>query len=62
MRSGSAPGMPWEQAEKLARLAKHDPSKPAEHIAEMDHARKREELLDTISDERRNLAEVRRNI
>ncbi len=62
MRSGSAPGMSWEQAEKLASLARHDQSKVADHIAEMDHKLKQEELRDVISDEQKNLAETRRNI
>lgn len=62
MRSGSAPGMPWDQAEKIARLAKHDPSKPDSHIREMDHKLKHEELRDVISDEQKKLAETRRNV
>ncbi len=68
MRTGSAPGMTWDEAQRIA--AEHARDSKSKEIP--DHIRAREggrameihheELLDLIADEQRRLSETRRNL
>lgn len=58
------PGVTSERAAEILAGATHDPSKAAEHLPQggIELKRQQEDLRDLISDERRNLSAVRRNI